>query len=491
MAILLGIDLGTSSVKAMLVNSDTSRVLACENVSYDVSIPSLGRAEQSPQMWYAALIEVFGKLRESEPDSFASIASIAISGQMHGLVITGDDDECVSPAIIWLDQRSKPQIDEIYQKVSFEEMRDVFKNRVSVGFAFPSLLWVRENEPETFARAKHIMMPADYIRLKLTGVCACDASNASSSTIFDIEKRDWAWDIIDRFGLDRDLFPPVGESCDAAGEVCARAAGETGLRAGTPVVFGAGDQPCYSLGIGVIGEGALSTSIGTGGQLAAYSDGALCDKWLRTHTFCHAVKSGYTVFGATLSAGLSLNWLRHRIIHADSYKAMDEMAKTVPAGCEGLIYLPYLTGERTPYMNPDCRAMFLGLTLGMDDRYMTRAVMEGVVFSLRDCLAIINDMGLDSDTIVAAGTGAVSGVWLQMQADILSRRVITCAGVERAAVGACIIAGVGAGAYSTYEEACRALVSYSQVEYLPNPDNRGVYDDAYERYRKAYRDNFR
>lgn len=490
MAVLLGIDLGTSGVKVSLLDSESSRLIGTASGEYGVETPAPGWAEQSPEAWWSATVGALKGLHTKAPAALAAVSAVGFSGQMHGLVTVDAQHRPVRPAIIWLDQRAGKQLAQVQALITPLEMRMRLLNRVSMGFALPSLLWLRANEPENYARIHRIMLPKDYIRMKITGEIASDASDASGTAMFDAVQRSWAWPLIERMKLRADIFPDVRESTSIAGAVTAACARETGLPQGAKVVFGAGDQPCYSIGNGIIRPGLVAANIGSSGQVSAYSDVPCRDEHLRTQTFCHAIRRGYTVFGATLCAGMSLNWLRHKILHAADYDAMTAMAAQAPAGAEGLLYLPYLTGERTPHMDPRARGAFFGLTLRHDDRYLIRAVMEGVVFSLRDSLNILTEMGLGSPEgsgeIIASGAGAKSHLWLQMQADILNRPVRTCAIEEQASLGACILAGLGAGAFNSPEEACDRLVRYQERVHEPDPRNQAVYQEAYARYRALY-----
>ena len=485
MSVILGIDLGTSSVKTMLLDSG-SGVIATEAVSYDVSIPAEGYAEQDPDMWWDALKSVLERLRTRYLEEYNNIKAIGLSGQMHGLVMLGSEGTPLRPAILWLDQRSEKQVRKIQEEMSMEDMGEIFCNRVAVGFAFPSLLWVRENEPELFSRINKIMMPKDYIRCRLTGNMGSDVSDASSSILFDTKHRRWSREVIRRFHLPENIFPECGESADIAGYITEECEKECGLKQGVPVVFGSGDQQAQSIGNGVFQEGSIIANIGTGGQISAFIKEPVYDPKLRTHTFCHAVRKAYTIYGATLCSGMSLNWFRDSFFPNKKFSALSEMAAEVPAGSEGLLYLPYLSGERTPHMDPKAKGMFFGMTLGHDGRHFARAVMEGVVFSLRDSLTIFKELGIDGEMIIASGGGAKSEVWLQIQADIFHKKVKVCTVKEQACLGACIIAGTGCGIFSSVAEGAGQLVSFCNRIYIPSANNGKLYDQQYEKFRKLY-----
>lgn len=488
MSVVLGIDLGTSSVKAMLLDS-VQGVLTVEASRYEVKIPREGYAEQEPLSWWEETKKVLLKLKDKNKEAFERIAAIGFSGQMHGIVLTDEKGNPLRPAILWMDQRSKKELKQIYEKIDFEKMGNIFKNRVYTGFGFPSLIWVKEHEPEVFAKTHWVMMPKDFIRYKITGKIASDVTDASSTAIFNTEERTWAYDIIKEFGLSPDIFPSCKESMEIAGYVTKECEAECGLREGIPVVYGAGDQQAQSIGNGIYEEGKIICNIGTGGQISAYVRKPVYDKELRTHTFCHPINKGYTIYGATLCSGMSLNWLKDNILEIDDFDQLSQMAGEIVPGSEGLIYLPYLTGERTPHMDPCAKGMFAGLTLRHDRRHIARAVMEGVTMSLRDSLTIFQELNIKCDTIIASGGGAKSHEWLQMQADIFHKRVIVCEVSEQACLGACILAGVGCGIFDSMKQAIERFVSFKDKVYEPNPENEKLYDTQYERFQALYRNN--
>lgn len=485
MPVILGIDVGTSSVKAMLLETEQGPI-AVRSREYEVSIPGPGFAEQDPRTWWNALKEALAQLRTEEPVAYGAIAAVGLSGQMHGLVLVDERGEPVRPAILWLDRRSGPQLEEIRRRIPEAEMGEVFRNQVSAGFAFPSLLWVREHEPDALARAAALLCPKDYIRLKLTGRAGAEVVDASSTCLFATARRDWAWDIIDRFQLPRRLFPHAAESMETAGTVTRACAEETGLPAGVPVIYGSGDQPAQSIGNGVFTEGRLISNIGTGGQISAFVREPVYDPVLRTNTFCHAIPGGYTIFGATLCAGMSLNWAKNKVFHLEDYRQVNREAEAVPPGAEGLIYLPYLSGERTPHMDPDAKGMFFGLTLAHERGHFLRAVMEGVAYSLRECLDLLRELGVDAETVIASGGGASSPLWCQIQADVFQKLVQVCTVAEQACLGACILAAAGTGLLPTVEEACRRFVTLDSRIYEPDPVRQEIYDAGFETYRELY-----
>ena len=485
MRTILGIDLGTSSVKAMLFDAEQG-VIAVRAEEYGVDIAHPGWAQQSPALWWESLVRVLRWLESHYREAYRSVCAVGYSGQMHGMVLTDAKGQPVRPAVIWLDQRAGRQLEEIGAALSEEDMGNVFCNRVSSGFAFPSLLWVREQEPEIFARAAHFLSPKDYIRYKMTGEIGAEVVDASSTTLFATGERDWAWEVIDRFHLPPQLFPKVHESADIAGTVTVQCEAQTGLPAGIPVIYGSGDQPAQSIGNGVIGPGRIISNIGTGGQISAFSSRPAYDKKLRTNTFCHAIRNAWTIFGATLCSGMSLSWAKNKVFRVGSYEEINAAVAAVSPGADGLIYLPYLSGERTPHMNPDARGVFFGMTLGQEQGHFLRAVMEGVTYSLRDCLGILQELGVDAPEIIASGGATASPQWMQMQADILGKPVRVSRVKEQACLGSCLLAAVGTGVLPSLEEACGRFAVMDERVYLPDAANADVYREGYDTYRRLY-----
>lgn len=485
MAVILGVDLGTSSIKVMLLDSETG-VIDVAAICHDVEIPSEGFAEQTTEVWWEGLKRALNILKKKYPKEFEQIAAVGYSGQMHGIVLLDTNGKSLRPAILWLDQRSKKQLEEIDNKLSLEEMGECLRNRVFTGFGFPSLLWVKENEPEVYDKIAYVLMPKDYLRFRMTGKIATEVSDASSSVMFDVPKRNWAYPLIKRLGLKENIFPECHESTDIAGYITEECSNELGLKPGIPVVYGSGDQQAQSVGNGVCHGGEIIANIGTGGQIAAFIERPLYDKKLRTHTFCHAISKAYTIYGAALTSGMSQKWLKNSILSGCTYEDLDEMASEIAPCSDGLLYLPYLSGERTPHMNPDAKGAFFGLTLNQDRRYLSRAVLEGVTFSLKDSLTIIEELGIQTDTIIASGGGAKSPLWLQIQADIFEKPIKVCKVNEQACMGACIIAGVGTGIFRDVREAIERLVVFDEKEYMPNQANFQSYRHQYKRFRDLY-----
>ncbi|GHT78009.1 xylulokinase [Spirochaetia bacterium] len=485
MAVLLGIDLGTSSIKGILLDSERGETDAAARVQ-EVRLPKTGWAEQDPDSWWQLTCELLEELKTRHREAFRQIGAVGFSGQMHGLVPVDKQLKPLRPAMLWLDQRAVSETDIINELIKKNNWAPLIQNRVSAGFALPSLVWLKQFEPEVFKEIHYVLQPKDFIRMKMTGIAGVDYSDASATGAFSVKDRDWAWPLLRALEIPERLFPAPGESTAVAGYVTPECAGETGLPRGIPVVYGSGDQMAQSIGNGAVTEGLVIANIGTGGQIAAYSRENTFDEKLRTHTFCHAVNKAYTVFGATLCSGMSMHWLKNKILRTESYRDMDQAAAGVAPGSRGLIYLPYLSGERTPHMNARAKGTFFGLQLDQDYRFLIRAVMEGVTYSLKDCLTILENMGIKADRIIASGGGSKSPLWLQIQADIFEKEIQVNRTEEQACLGACILAGIGAGVFKNPEEACTRFVRFNPEVYKPDTDNLPVYRKGYALYQELY-----
>ena len=485
MRTLLGIDIGTSSVKAMLLDADGG-VIATVAKKYDVDIPGANCAEQDPEQWWNGTVELCNRLKTEHGEAFQKLEGIGLSGQMHGLVTVDKNGKVLRPAILWLDQRSCAEVEEINNRISDEERGRILHNRIYPGFAFPSLLWMKKNEPDLYHQIYKIMNPKDYIRYRLTGRIGTDVSDASATAMFDVGKRRWAWEIIERFGINKDIFAECRESTELAGSVDAESARACGLLQGIPVIYGCGDQMAQSIGNGICGEGNIISNIGTGGQISTYTTRDIYDAKLRTHTFCHAMNQAYTVYGATLCCGLSLKWIADKILTIGDFEQCNRLASQIPPGSDGVIYLPYLSGERTPIMNAGAKGIIYGLKLEHDRRYLVRAVMEGIIFSLKDSLVLLESMGIKSSLVIASGGGAVSSLMLQMQADIFEKDVRVCNVREQACLGACLLAGIGTGVLADLETDGAKYVTFSDRIYKPDISNRQVYRQNFATYHELY-----
>jgi len=480
---LLGIDLGTSSLKCVLMREDGCPTGISQR-EYPILSPRPGWGEQEPEVWWKATADAIGEvMRTSEVDP-GSVCGVGLSGQMHGTVLIGRDHRPLRRSIIWTDQRSIEQCRRIQEALIGRNLIPIAANRVAAGFMAASLLWIMENEPHIFRRAYKALLPKDYIRLRLTGEIASDVSDASGTLLFDIRNRCWSQELLSVAGIPEDILPVTLPSHEIAGRVSAQAAAETGLREGTPVVAGGGDQPVAAVGNGVVDAESLLITIGTGGQAFAPLSEMVYDPRLRTNTFCHSVPGLWFVMGAILSAGFSLRWFRDRIAHIP-YDEISEEAAEVPPGSEGLIFLPYLIGERTPHMDPHARGAFLGLTPRHSLPHMARSIMEGVAFAVKDSMRVLEDLGVRSRRCLLSGGGASSPLWRQIMADVLNVELEITDVREQAATGAAILAGIGTGIYSSFGEGCSRVLGVGETV-RPIPENVEIYSRIYAIFRGLY-----
>jgi xylulokinase len=485
MSPLLGIDLGTSSVKVVVFALDGS-IKGVGNAEYPILIPSPGYAEQDPEDWWRATVTAVRQATEQAGNS--AISSIGLSGQMHGFVPIGANLKPVNPAIIWADQRSANLIPEIESIVGAADLKKC-GTAPAAGFMISTLFWLQKYQPSLLDRFRTLLMPKDYIRLKLTGDLGTDASDASATGIFNVEKRTWADDLIARLNLPRSIFPKTDASTDVVGHVTRDAAAELGLTPGIPVSAGSSDQPAQAIGNGLIDPPLGSITIGTGGQAFVPLREPILDSKLRLHTFCHAPRERWYLLGAMLSAGMALKWFRAILGNERfSYADLDRLAASVPPGSEGLTFLPYIVGERSPIMDPRARGGFVGLTLGHGPGHMARALLEGVAFAMRQIIETMEECGASLPKLVASGNGLGSPLWRQMVADVLERPLFQgqdTYAAERAGVGAAMIGGIGAGIFKNYDEA-RNLAPVFDVVTAPSTDRAGRYEAAYRRYLDLY-----
>ncbi len=484
---LLGIDLGTSSVKALLIGLD-GQILGMAAREYPIDIPRPGWAEQDPRAWVEACrAAVRGALAAAAGvgRSMPVVRGIGLSGQMHGLVCVDGAGEPVRPAIIWADQRSHAQVERIYREAGAEKLGEWTGNPVAAGFWPPSWMWLLENEPESVRRTRRLILPKDYLRFALTRELGVEESDASSTLLFDTARRVWSGEAARAFGVDEALLLPAHASAEIAGMLEKGFAGEVGLPAGIPVVYGGSDQALAMLGQGITRAGQLGCAISTGGQVVAPLTQYRYDRELRLHTFCHALPGQWYLEAATLSAGLSLRWLRDKIFPGSSYSALADLAAATP-GSEGLFFLPHLVGERTPYMDAGSKAGFWGLSLRHSQGHLVRAVMEGVVFSLRACLDLVIGLGVPVEQVVASGGGARHPLWLRLMADIFDRPVTVSGAAEASAAGAALLAGIGVGIYGDAADAWKQAAPPEGETVTPDPARVEEYRAAYETYKKLY-----
>jgi xylulokinase len=452
--------------------------------------PQPGWAEQDPHDWWRACGLAVRRALASSGTGKDEIACIGFSGQMHGAVLLDANDEVVRPALIWCDQRTQPQVEELSSQFGADRLVQLTCNAPLTNFTLTKLLWVRENEPRNWERVAHVLLPKDYVRFQLTGEPAIDMADASGTLLLDVAARRWSSEVLSRTGIDPQILPALHESPAVCGRVSARGADETGLRAGTPVVAGAGDQAAGAVGMGIVRPGTVSATIGTSGVIFAATDRPALDPKGRIHTFCHAIPGRWHVMGVTQAAGLSLRWFRDRFgvsadSSADPYEQLTREASAAPPGSDGLFWAPYLMGERTPHCDPQARAALIGLSATHTRSHVVRAILEGVAFSLRDTLTIFRELAVPVDRIRLGGGGARSALWRQIQADVYGHAVEVVKTEEGAAHGAAILAGVGVGNWRSVEEACDAAVQTAQ-EIQPDPRTAAILEDAYHTYRKIY-----
>lgn len=494
MRYVLGVDLGTSGTKTVLFNEQGVAV-ASATVEYPLYQPQNGWAEQDPADWWRAARDTIRQVLRDSGVNPADVKGLGISGQMHGLVLTDENGGVLRNAILWCDGRTQTECDEITQRVGRERLIQLSANPALPGFTAGKLLWVRRHEPEIYRKARHILLPKDYVRLKLTGEYAAEMSDASGTNLLDVPGRCWSREILDALEIDGALLPPLLESSDIAGRITRWAAQETGLCEGMIVAAGAGDNMAAAVGTGVVTAGKAFVTIGTSGVVFAHADRVQIDPAGRVHTFCAAVPGAYTVMSCSLAAGLSLKWFRDQFCQAeiqaarqmetDPYVLMNTEAEQSPVGANRLIYLPYLMGERSPLLDADARGAFIGLSGMHTRRDLLRAVMEGVVYSQRQNLDVLRGMHIQPTEMLACGGGAKSPFWRQMMADVFDLPVKTLQNSEGPALGAAILAGVAAGLYADIPAACAALIR-GHAPVTPDGERHCAYEKYYDLYVSLY-----
>jgi len=488
---LLGIDVGTGGTRALIVASDGGIMASATEEHQPFASPQIGWAEQHPEDWWRATgIAVRNALTAAnlKPDQ---IACVGFSGQMHGAVLLDGGGVVVRPALIWCDVRTEKQCADLNQQIGAARIIELTCNPALPNFTLTKLLWVREHEPENWARVRSIMLPKDYVRFRLTGERATDVADASGTLMLDVAQRKWCSEILAATGIDSGYLPSLHESADVCAEVSSAGSQATGLAPGTPVVAGAGDQASGAVGMGIVQPGSVSATIGTSGVVFAATDRPALDPKGRLHTFCHAVPGRWHVMGVTQAAGLSLRWFRDQFIGpnsrngSDPYDSMTGEAAKIPSGSDGVLWTPYLMGERTPHLDGTARAALIGLTASHTRAHIVRAILEGVAFSLKDTFSIFEEMNVPVKSIRLGGGGARSPLWRQIQADVYGHEVEIVEAEEGAAYGAAILAGVGAGVWPTVDAACQSVVHVR--ERIPvNEHDAAVLARAYESYKRVY-----
>ena len=481
---VLGIDASTTAVKAILID-EGGAVRGVGTSEYEFSVPRPLWSEQEPQLWWDGTVAAVRSVLAGAGVAADDVVAVGLTGQMHGAVLLDRADEVLRPAILWNDQRTGAECDQIREALGAERLVAITGNDALTGFTAPKLAWVRNHEPDVWRRVAHVLLPKDYVRLRLTGRHAMDKADGSGTMLFDLAARDWSGEMLAALGIDPAWMPPTFEGPEVTGALTAVAAAATGLRAGTPVVAGGGDQAANAVGVGAVAPGVVALSLGTSGVVFATTDRPLFEARGRVHAFCHAVPGRWHMMSVMLSAAGSLRWFRDALAPGVEFGALVDAAAEIPAGSDGLLFLPYLSGERSPHPDPLARGAFVGLTLTHDRRHMTRAVLEGVAFGLRDGLDLMISAGTPvPDQIRASGGGTESPLWRQILADVLGAEIATVSTSEGAAYGAGILAAVGAGWYSSVETASAALVSATPVA-APGPD-AAAYADAHATYRDLY-----
>jgi xylulokinase len=492
---MMGIDVGTTGTRAVIVRPDGHVVGAATGDHQAMRMAKPGWAEQDPEDWWQATIRAVRAAIEKAQLKGADIAAVGLSGQMHGVVLLDNALVVLRPSLIWCDQRSQAQCDWITQKVGAERLIQHVSNPALTGFSAPKLLWVREHEPKTFARVAHCLLPKDYVRLRLTGEFATDVSDASGTLLFDVTHRRWSHEVLAALELDAKLLPRAFESTEVTGEISRETALVTGLAASTPVVAGAGDQAASAVGNGIVLGGLTSATLGTSGVIFTFTDEPKLDPRGRIHTFCHAVPGKWHVMGVTQGAGLSLRWFRDQLgatearyaerTGEDAYDLFARQAATVPPGSDGLVWLPYLMGERTPHLDPDARGGWFGLTASHTRAHLVRAIFEGVAFSLRDSLEIFKELSIPVEEVRASGGGSRSFLWREIQTDVFGKPLVTLRTSEGSAFGAALLAGVGAKVYSSVEQSARQAIEVRETMF-PVAERAALYDRQYQIYRNFY-----
>lgn len=494
MKYLIGVDIGTSGTKTVLFDEKGGSIANC-TVEYPMYQPKIGWAEQDPKDWWNAVCESSKTVIQKSGVKPGDIAGVGLSGQMHGLVLLDKDNNVLRNSIIWCDQRTYAECVEITEKVGAKRLIEITANPALTGFTASKILWVRNNEPDIYSKISKILLPKDYIRFMLTGEYATEVSDASGMQLLDIENRCWSDEVLEKLEIKKEWLGKMHESCENTGTITQEAADLTGLATGTIVAGGAGDQAAGAVGNGIVKEGIISSTIGTSGVVFAHMDNIEIDMKGRVHTFCHAVPGAWHVMGVTQGAGLSLKWFRDNfcieemrtaeLLDVDPYVLMDKEAGRIPAGAGGVVYLPYLMGERTPHLDPDARGVFFGLSAAHNKAHMIRAVLEGVVYSLRDCMEIIRGMGIEASQVRASGGGGRSPIWRQMQADMFKTDICTINSSEGPALGVAILAGVASGVYKDVVSACDEIINVKETQ-APDESTSVEYDKYYEIFQNLY-----
>ena len=497
MSITLGIDIGTSATKTIAINEEGT-ILAAASAEYPCDHPRPGWSQQDPGLWWDATKKTVQRVLSSTKFQAGDVAGVGLSGQMHGSVFLDSAGDVIRPALLWNDQRTVKECQEIETKAGGREaLIRMVANPALTGFTAPKLLWVRKHEPTHWERVRQVLLPKDYVRYRLTGTYATEVSDASGTLMLDVANRRWSRELLAKLDIDLALLPECHESQEVSSQVSELAARETGLVVGTPVVGGGGDQPAGAVGNGIVRQGVVSATMGTSGVVFAHADSVGFDPLGRLQRGCHAVPGAWHVMGVVLAAGGSLQWFRNELGKAevelarkkgeDPYFLLTDEAAIAGPGAEGLFFLPYLTGERTPHFDPDAKGAWVGLTVRHGRAHMIRSVLEGATFAMRDSLELIREMGVNVEQVRLSGGGARNALWRQIQADIYGCDVQTLNSTEGPAFGAALLAQVGTGGFASVPEACDATIRAVDSTRF-EPPTKAYYDRAFPVYRQLYQD---
>ena len=479
----LGIDVGTGGTRAILINHEGKVNASSASEHAPIHSEHIGWAEQNPEDWWRAAKEAIAGALATANITGSQVEAIGLTGQMHGCVMLDADGQVLRPALIWADQRTQPQCDWLTEKIGFDRLIELTCNPALPNFTLTKLLWVRDHQPEIFARIAHVLCPKDYVRYRLTGEFAMDMQEASGTLLLDVTNRRWSAEVAEAAGIPMSWLPHLFEGPEICARISPEGASATGLATGTPVAAGAGDQGAGAVGMGILTPGSVSATIGTSGVVFAATDAPAKDRLGRLHTFCHAAPGRWHVMGVTNGAGLSLRYFRNTFAPDLSYEDLLALAAEAPAGSNGLMWAPYLFGERTPHLDPNARAAFVGITASHTRAHFVRAVLEGVAFSLRDTFTLFCELHIPVKAIRLGGGGARGPLWRQIQADVYGHPVELLEAEEGGAFGAALLAGTGIGAWPSVEAACAATIRVAETI---APKNQAVMDEAYKQYRKIY-----
>jgi xylulokinase len=480
---ILGVDVGTGGTRAVLIDRAGTVLASFASEHAPIRSEHIGWAEQEPEDWWRAAREAIAGAMAASELTGSEIEAVGLTGQMHGCVMLDAEGEVLRPALIWCDQRTQPQCDWLTEKIGFERLIELTCNPALPNFTLTKLLWMREHEPEIFAKIAHVLCPKDYVRYRLTGEFAMDMQEASGTLLLDVANRRWSAEVAEAAGIPMAWLPRLFEGPEICARISAAGAGATGLAARTPVAAGAGDQGAGAVGMGILAPGSVSATIGTSGVVFAATDSPIKDRLGRLHTFCHAAPGRWHVMGVTNGAGLSLRYFRDTFAPGISYEELSALAGEAPAGSDGLMWAPYLFGERTPHLDPEARAAFVGITASHTRGHFIRAILEGVAFSLGDTLTLFRELGVPVKAIRLGGGGARGALWRQIQADVYGHPVELLEAEEGGAFGAALLAGTGIGVWQSVEEACAATVRVAETV---APKHAGVMEQVYMKYRRIY-----